>query len=343
MDVVGNPATYPGYALVWYENRGPGLGFASHIITSLGSDYYTSTGLGVYQLDGDGGPDMAFVDVPYGSTSGVILWYQSTACPAGRYGIDGAIPCHDCAAGYVGPWVGLGAETGDMCAGPCAPGQYSTAGSMSCSDCSAGYTCGLAANSSRQSQCPLGTYSEGGASSCSMCPSGRFGRTAGLTSPLCTGPCPAGYMCSTGTANATASVCPPGQFSGEGASMCTPCPAGRYGEAPPLVDGSCTGPCAVGRWGVPGATTPDCNGPCDAGYACPQGLSTPSPGLQHRCPAGKYSAVGQGVCTPCPQGRHGSLPGAESSACTGVCAAGRFCPEGSSEQEPYVTSTYLPG
>jgi hypothetical protein len=314
-------------ALVWLENRGRGLGFTAHMVDSVSSGFVPPA---VLQMDGDGGPEIAVI------VGFSIQWYQSTACPAGRYGVNGSIPCHDCAAGHVGPWVGLGVETGDMCAGPCAPGQYSAAGAMTCTNCSAGYMCGLAATSPTQTQCPPGTYSEAGASVCSSCPGGRFGNSSGLTSSACTGPCPAGYVCGLGTVNGTATLCPPGQFSGEGSSVCRPCPAGRYGSVPPLVHESCTELCDEGRWGAPGATGPDCTGPCAAGYACPRGLNTSNPGESYKCVAGRYSARGQGVCSPCPKGRYGSGSGAESSACTADCAEGFFCPEGSSGQIPYV-------
>jgi hypothetical protein len=226
-----------------------------------------------------------------------------------------------------------------MCAGPCGPGQYSTVGSRVCRSCSAGYLCsGLAATRPNDTVCPPGTYSESGARVCSLCPSGRFGSSSGLTSSACTGTCPAGYTCGAGTANGTSTLCPPGRFSGEGSSVCVECGAGRYGADPPLVGPDCSGLCVVGRWGAPGANSPDCNGPCDAGYACPPGLSTSNPGEAVKCAAGKYSARGQGVCSPCPRGRYGSGTGAESSVCTGACVVGHYCPEGSTEQIPYVAS-----
>jgi hypothetical protein len=207
---------------------------------------------------------------------------------------------------------------------------------MTCTNCSAGYMCGLAATSPTQTQCPPGTYSEGGASVCSLCPGGKFGNSSGLTSSACTGPCPAGYVCGPGTVNGTATLCPLGQFSGEGSSVCSPCPGGRYGSVPPLVHASCTGLCVVGRWGAPGTTSPDCTGPCAAGYACPPGLNTSNPGSSYECVAGRYSARGQGVCSPCPKGRYGNTAGAVSSDCTGACVVGHYCPEGSTEQIPYV-------
>jgi hypothetical protein len=343
VDVVGAPyvdvASFNEIDLLWYENRGQELGFTAHQIDA-GLSFATElpkTEPSASQIDGDGGTDVAFVEVKIGAASSFIWWYQSMTCPAGRYGVNGSIPCYDCAAGHVGPWVGLGAETGDMCAGPCAPGQYSAAGAMACTNCSAGYMCGLPATTpTAQMVCPPGTYSEGGASACSLCPGGRFGNSSGMTSSVCTGPCPAGYVCSPGTVNGTAALCPPGQFSGEGSSVCSPCPAGRYGGAPPLVHANCTGLCAVGRWGAPGATSADCNGPCAAGYACPPGLNTSNPESLVKCRNGTYSARGQGVCSPCPKGRYGGSAGAESSDCTGACVVGHYCPEGSTEQIPYV-------
>jgi hypothetical protein len=182
VDVVGTPyvdvATLNEIDLLWFENRWPELGFTAHQIDA-GLSFAESPRTEPFasQIDGDGGPDITFVMPEDGRYQ--LLWYQSMTCPVGRYGVNGSIPCYDCAAGHVGPWVGLGAETGDMCAGPCAPGQYSAAGAMACSNCSAGYMCGLAATSpTAQMVCPPGTYSEGGASACSLCPGGRFGNSS---------------------------------------------------------------------------------------------------------------------------------------------------------------------
>jgi hypothetical protein len=52
-------------------------------------------------------------------------------------------------------------------------------------------------NSLLGSICPAGTFSAGGdrVGSCPSCNPGRYGNTQGLTSALCSGPCPANYWC----------------------------------------------------------------------------------------------------------------------------------------------------
>jgi hypothetical protein len=263
-----------------------------------------------------------------------ILLFQSMTCPKGEFGVGGSIPCMDCAAGYFGPWVGLGAETGPQCAGPCDPGRYSPAGSKACFNCSPGYACGSASTQPNETLCSPGTYSEGGAGVCTPCPPGLYAEAPGSTTSACGGPCPAGFACAAGTSNATGMPCPAGKYSEEGSSMCKHCPAGRYGNVSSLHNSSCSGLCSVGRWGAGGATTADCSGPCDPGHACPAGLTSPSPGREYRCPAGTYSARGQGVCIACPAGRYASGDGAAS--CPGHCTAGKFCPSNSTQETPYV-------
>jgi hypothetical protein len=71
------------------------------------------------------------------------------------------------------------------------------------------------------SQCPPGTFSDGSMqSSCGPCPAGRFG-SGGSANALCSGPCTAGFACAAGSVNATATACPTGRFSQEGASGCS--------------------------------------------------------------------------------------------------------------------------
>ncbi len=209
--------------------------------------------------------------------------------------------------------------------------------------------------------CEAGRYSSAiGSHVCAPCPEGRFGADPGGTSAgaACTGTCGAGYSCPPGTAaaNATASVCPAGTFSTEGAGSCSQCAAGLYGGSPGAVSPQCSGLCAPGffctsgstnntpsvcpagqysmagagqcsdcssgQYGsTPGLQTPDCTGPCTAGYACPAGSVNATVTL---CPAGTYSTVGSSVCTPCVAGLYGDTPGLPLAACTGPCPAGRF-------------------
>ncbi len=50
-----------------------------------------------------------------------------------------------------------------------------------------------------------------------------------------------GFACLAGSSNGTASICPAGQFSTAGSSVCITCDAGRYGATPGLQSSGCSG------------------------------------------------------------------------------------------------------
>jgi hypothetical protein len=192
--------------------------------------------------------------------------------------------------------------------GPCAAGKYASSALATCVSC------------------PVGTFgSSAGLTSaaCSgLCGAGSYGATAGQVSPSCSGPCSAGYACVAGSNSPTASQCPTGRYSLDGALACSMCPAGTYGSSPAATSPSCSGPCDPGRFGsFSGLTASTCSGACIAGYACPAGSTS---GTTLQCSPGTYSLAGAGVCTPCPSGRYGSSAGLTSSSCTGLCSAGAF-------------------
>jgi hypothetical protein len=94
-------------------------------------------------------------------------------------------------------------------------------------------------------------------------PSGRWGNTSRMPSALCTGACSPGHMCPPGSTNATAVLCAPGRYSGEGAGVCSECPAGRWGNTSGLMSSECSAQCPAGRYGeTPAGTSPACSGPC---------------------------------------------------------------------------------
>jgi hypothetical protein len=112
----------------------------------------------------------------------------------------------------------------------------------------AGYTCTTASLSTAAWPCPLGSYSRTGATSCTACsvgtdadatgtavcapcPGGRYRNTLGLTSPMCTDVCPAGWY---GTSGSNSSAC--------------------------------SGPCDAGRWGGMEQNNSQCSGACSVGY-----------------------------------------------------------------------------
>ena len=79
-------------------------------------------------------------------------------------------------------------------------------------NCTAGYYCGTGSSSAVAVICPAGKFSPSGSSVCSLCDPGRFGSSDGMTASSCSGPCTAGFYCPSGSAIATAVVCPAGYF-----------------------------------------------------------------------------------------------------------------------------------
>jgi hypothetical protein len=163
-----------------------------------------------------------------------------TTCGAGKYSIVGSGSCSLCAAGRcvqvrapplpcnVGVcgdpnmcvnfacdrYGSSGAQTSDQCVGPCI----------------AGYICPAGSSSSSPASCPAGQYSLAGASVCTQCPAGTYGMYPARSTASCSGGCNAGrYGATPGLTAATCTApCAAGLYSLAGASVCTPCPVGRY-------------------------------------------------------------------------------------------------------------------
>ena len=118
-----------------------------------------------------------------------------------------------------------------------------------------------------------------------------------MTSPTCTGPCSAGYVCAPGATTPTEVQCPGGKYSLEGALVCTNCTAGRYSSdvARPVA---CTQDCPAGSFCVEGAAVPE---PCQAGrFGNTTGLTLPA--CTAKCSVGAYCPLGAVNPTPCPAG-----------------------------------------
>ena len=195
----------------------------------------------------------------------------------------------------------------------------------------------------------------------------------GLASPLCTGPCTAGYFCLNGSTTPNQQPCPAGQYSLAGSGNCTLCAAGLYGFDVAAPTANCSGPCAAGRYGTDGATSSACTATCSPGYLCGVGTSASS---QSPCPAGRYSVGGAALCsqcaagyysnaialptpcslaaptgqyavagsaqpTPCPAGVYGNGTALGSNACTGPCPIGSYCPEGTAQPLPCHAGAYF--
>lgn len=85
--------------------------------------------------------------------------------------------------------------------------------------------------------CPIGSYCKQGVAL--PCPVGTYGSSPGLSSPLCSGLCPAGRYCPAGTFPNTS------EEEENGGTIGMACPPGRYGMEG-MRDSACTGPCHAG-------------------------------------------------------------------------------------------------
>ena len=204
--------------------------------------------------------------------------------------------------------------------------------------------------------CPSGFYrsttslSTYVSTQCLPCPLGSFGMMAGLTSPLCSGLCTAGYYCGLGSTSSTQSMCgDTSVYCPEGSGQPVKIPAGWIGvlanhTESAIVDGlrlyatssitksplgsySTDGviiPCPPGRYGnTEGLQTSFCTSLCVPGSYCPSGSIQPYP-----CPIGSYCPDGI-EHIPCPPGHFGNTSNLTDRQCSGLCSPGYYCIEGS--------------
>lgn len=108
--------------------------------------------------------------------------------------------------------------------------------------------------------CPEGTYCQEGVSI--ACPAGTYGDAPGLSSPICSGPCPAGRYCLAGTYLPSTST-----SIAAADDVGLACPAGRFGVEG-MGDAMCAGPCPAGYYCPAGSVS---GLACGSGYYCPEG------------------------------------------------------------------------
>lgn len=139
---------------------------------------------------------------------------------------------------------------------------------------------------------------------CKQCAAGRYGATAGLTSPACSGLCLAGYYCPAGSTSEREFACGHvGVYCPEGSPRPIPAAAGRF---------------TLSSVNISNITTTTATFSTDE-----QALSI----ALELCPRGSYCRAG--VIIPCPLGRYGNTTGLQTAECSGECGDGTFCPEGS--------------
>lgn len=317
----------------------------------------------------------------YGSTPGLRDANCSASCPVGHYCPAGSVKPIKCPTGVYGAVKGLR----DMFCSPLCSSNLCSDDDIRQAKCFLGYFCPEGSTSPTERECggtdvfcPRGSasptpvsrgyYSIGYTRTttydqqiCNLghycmngvqipCPSGVFGGSLGLHDPACSGVCPAGYYCPTGSTNGTTHRCP----------------AGRYGATSGLTDRACSGFCAAGYYCPEGSTSPfqkECGSYLDGSsmnsrtnrFYCPVGSPIPltAPGGYYSigqntttrvsiviCPAGTYCS--DGVIRDCPPGRFGNTEGLATADCSGACKKGFYCPVGStiSIQEPCPRGRY---
>eukprot|EP00607_Mallomonas_marina_P001427 CAMPEP_0182423108 /NCGR_PEP_ID=MMETSP1167-20130531/8991_1 /TAXON_ID=2988 /ORGANISM="Mallomonas Sp, Strain CCMP3275" /LENGTH=888 /DNA_ID=CAMNT_0024601775 /DNA_START=434 /DNA_END=3097 /DNA_ORIENTATION=+ len=216
---------------------------------------------------------------------------------------------YDCPAGTFGDQEGLSSE---KCSGECPEGYSCPTGTVfahshQCGNnsfyCPAGsafpvpvpegyYSTGVKGRRSAVARCPPGSFCVSGERH--LCAGGVYGSTHALTTPHCSGFCPAGWYCPVGSVHSMKHPCSksPTEHCPEGSSHPLPVPSGHY--------------------------------------AIRHTVSVSEEGGYHgveECPAGSYCISGERL--PCPGGRFGSGTGEVNQSCSGECAPGHFCPPGS--------------
>lgn len=270
---------------------------------------------------------------------------------------DSDAACQICPAGKYCPNAGMANHAGN-----CAGGWYCTAGSWTDKPSILGNDTGSNCFCPAQSiggKCLARTFCPSGLSTTTACTGGYYRDVDELSSV--SGPCDAGYYCSSGStmpnpvnetfgdicpkghycpaASASAIPCPEGYFSNsygnENLTNCLPCTAGMYcaGTGRALPNGNCTE-----GWFCPqGSTQPQPTGnECLAGHECPEGS-----GAESACPSGYYQPdVGKGSCFICLAGMYCDQNEAIAEQQSGVgeashgvvtpkaCPAGYYCPPG---------------
>jgi hypothetical protein len=227
----------------------------------------------------------------------------------------------------------LALEVGAGCGGICPAGSFCVEGSGTPTPCVPGSYCGVAGLHQVSGPCEAGYYcssADGGTSGSVPRPDGSYpGR----------GPCPAGFFCEEGTV--VPQPCPRGTFSGQqrnrNVSDCVACIGGFYCPAENMTAGDVYA-CGPGYYCPPGMG----NGltPCTIGHSCPGNNAQPIP-----CSAGYYQdEEGRSVCKPCPSKHYCpfNFTKAVSQSMAVPCPKGHSCKSGLSRPVPCPPGSHAP-
>ncbi|KAF8822159.1 GCC2 and GCC3 domain-containing protein [Cardiosporidium cionae] len=277
----------------------------------------------------------------------------STPCFPGTFSNETSLlACLECEKGKFCSQFGLTSSEGDCLAGYfCGGGSNSSAPILfkiffhiylcylkqifntKSGPCPRGHYCEAAASS--PTKCPAGSYSNATKAQkmtdCLPCLPGKYCDKKGLIKP--TGPCAAGYFCTSGAvlSNNSSNKCPAGYYCPEGSIVALPCEAGTYtkiaGQSSCLL-------CNEGFFCPPASVDGNATANiCPAGAFCPEGTGHYS---HYFCPPGTYNpttgATSVLACLLCPAGSYCSNFGL--TAATGLCQGGYACTGGSNTATP---------
>lgn len=284
-------------------------------------------------------------------------------CPAGFYTVandDGNFLCSECPAGHYcsGDGTkqkctddGYAPSTGFETCMTCPSGSYAYeevdgAGKTACAFCPIGYQC----NGAERTSCVADTYAAFiGHSTCADCPAGSYtSNPTGNGNSVCT-KCPIGKSCDgevqtpcSGSSYApvtglsTCMTCAAGGFTsnptGQGNSVCTPCPVGSScnGEVASecveeffasVMGKALCDTCPSGSYTTNSGSGNDLCTECEVGYAC-DGENKVA------CTADKFAdEAGLSMCLTCPADSYLIFDGTLQIGCE-ICPAGEYCSGG---------------
>ena len=252
---------------------------------------------------------------------------RGNVCPQGHFCPEASHTPQICDAGSYQDTVG------QSTCNPCIAGYFCKEGTIYIDQnpCPSGYFC--PPESKRPLPCPPGTFNNqtkaASEKSCVPCPGGLFCQDYGLIEP--TGPCKAGWYCSSGSKTATPSSgsggdkCPSGHYCPSASISPVICPAEHFCEENNLALPS--GKCRSGYYCLMGSKSRE-QFICDVGHYCVNGKKIP-------CPTGTLGIIdglaSKNECIPCPPGHYCARSGSSNS--TGPCSENYYCPGGQEKPE----------
>jgi hypothetical protein len=202
--------------------------------------------------------------------------------------------CTDCAGGRFGAGSNLQSAA---CSGLCSLGFFCPAGSASATanECPPQSTSLVGSSSLADCNCLAGFSPQG--TSCHACSAGRFKSTT--SNAACSSE---NAMCSDLRSSWAVFVvwqdCGAGSYSLSGATVCSPCPSGRYGTGG-SPSAACTGACRPEFWCGQASTNGNQN-PCPASSNSSAGASSVADCLCVRQGSGYGGFIVFGSCCRCP-------------------------------------------